>query len=122
MAVSTIELTARADYVIEVGTSGGWRYRKWNSGITEAWILWTGTLTHYWTGNGFYGYSTGVFHYPAGLFVGNPTVTADGVIGNGFYMGTAIMLGDGTVGLAALSTASGTQTCTFSIHAIGRWK
>ena len=27
------------DYVVEEGTSGIWQYRKWNSGIMEAWII-----------------------------------------------------------------------------------
>lgn len=27
-----------ADYVVAEGTSGNWRYRKWNSGIAECWL------------------------------------------------------------------------------------
>ena len=27
------------DYVVEEGTSGIWQYRKWNSGLMEAWII-----------------------------------------------------------------------------------
>ena len=30
---------AMADYIVEQGTSGGWTYRKWNSGIAECWGL-----------------------------------------------------------------------------------
>lgn len=26
-----------ADYVVAEGTSGNWRYRKWNSGVAECW-------------------------------------------------------------------------------------
>lgn len=33
------------DYVTEEGTSGNWQYRKWNSGIVEAWYSTTGSLT-----------------------------------------------------------------------------
>lgn len=29
--------TLKVDYVVEEGTSGGWTWRKWNSGIAEAW-------------------------------------------------------------------------------------
>lgn len=28
---------AAADYIVEKGTSGGWQYRKWNSGVAECW-------------------------------------------------------------------------------------
>ena len=34
----TIEEIGAADYVIAQGTSGGWTYRKWASGIAECWI------------------------------------------------------------------------------------
>ncbi len=30
-------LGAVADYVVEEGTTGGWTYRKWNSGVAECW-------------------------------------------------------------------------------------
>lgn len=38
------------DYVTEEGTSGGWSYRKWNSGIAECWGLFTQTVevTNVW--------------------------------------------------------------------------
>lgn len=32
-----LDASLLADYVIEQGTSGNWRYRKWNSGKIEAW-------------------------------------------------------------------------------------
>lgn len=35
MATSIIK--ANTDYVIEQGTKNGWNYRKWKSGICEAW-------------------------------------------------------------------------------------
>lgn len=37
MAVSTIQ--SKADYVVEKGTSGIWTYRKWASGIYDAWYI-----------------------------------------------------------------------------------
>lgn len=36
-AISSIPSTPAADYPVEVGTSGGWTYRKWNSGLGECW-------------------------------------------------------------------------------------
>ena len=36
------------DFVVEQGTSsGGWLYRKWNSGIAECWYLYVGTISPY---------------------------------------------------------------------------
>ena len=34
---SDIGVVAPADYIVEKGTSGGWQYRKWNSGVAECW-------------------------------------------------------------------------------------
>ena len=32
------------DYVVEQGTSGDWKYRKWNSGKAEAWVNSSATI------------------------------------------------------------------------------
>lgn len=29
----------KVDYVVDIGTSGVWTYRKWNSGYVEAWAV-----------------------------------------------------------------------------------
>lgn len=34
---SDIGVVAPADYIVEKGTSSGWQYRKWNSGVAECW-------------------------------------------------------------------------------------
>lgn len=34
---SDIGVVAPVDYIVEKGTSGGWQYRKWNSGVAECW-------------------------------------------------------------------------------------
>ena len=49
-----------ADYIIEQGTSGGWAYRKWNSGVSECWAHFgtTSTNSGAWTTN-----------FPTGLFM-----------------------------------------------------
>lgn len=117
-----ITLPSPADYVIETGTSGYWTYRKWNSGISECWLTWTGTLSHYWSGNGLYGYSTGAINFPSGLFITTPSITADGAIGSAFYLGTTIMPSATGVNVAACTTISGQQTCTFHIQVKGKWK
>lgn len=115
-----------ADYVVEQGTettSGiTWTYRKWNNGTAECWGIWEGNLTHYYTGNGLYGYSLSPCTFPTSLFTGVPTVNADGRIGNGFYVGTSIDASASSANIVAMGTASGTNACKFHISAKGVWK
>lgn len=110
------------DFVVSHGTDGIWTYRKWDSGIAECWGIWTGTLTYYYSANGFGGYNTGSINFPNGVFNATPTVTADGAIGNGFYAGSIPTATSTYVSIIALGTAIGTVSCMFNIHAIGRWK
>lgn len=111
-----------ADYVIEQGISDSWTYRKWNSGIAECWEIWTGNLTHYYSGGSLQGYSCTVT-FPTNLFISTPLVNVDGRIGNGFYLGTSIDVSAiSSANIVAMSTSSGTVACTFHIHAIGKWK
>lgn len=68
----TETLAALGDYVIEEGTRGNWKYRKWNNGKIEAWGSYTfsakqGTA---WTG-GLY-YSDETVSIPSGIFTAAP--------------------------------------------------
>ena len=45
----------KADYVVEQGTADIWTYRKWNSGVAEAWTLASNGSTAMTTAEG-YGY------------------------------------------------------------------
>ena len=38
------KLSAISDYITESGTSGGWTYRKWNSGLAECWGRYFGNV------------------------------------------------------------------------------
>lgn len=61
------------DYIVEQGTSGIWTYRKWNSGIAEAWgntSVTVVTQTAY--GGGFYNGSVFEQGLPTGLFLTTP--------------------------------------------------
>ena len=115
-----------ADFVVDEGTetvSGiTWAYRKWNNGTAECWGIWEGNLTHYYAGNGLYGYSLSPCTFPTSLFTGVPTVNADGRIGNGFYVGTSIDASASSANIVAMGTASGTNACKFHISAKGVWK
>ena len=111
-----------AVYITEQGTSGIWTYRKWNSGIAECWGTWAGTLSHYATAGGFYGFTTTVY-FPSGLFNARPTVCYNSQVANGFSMtGATLSVSSTTMGLYALGQVGNTQTCTFDIQVRGRWK
>lgn len=42
----------KVDYIVEQGTSGGWTYRKWNSGLAECWRNSTGSIPSGWSSSG----------------------------------------------------------------------
>lgn len=111
------------DYVVEQGTSGIWTYRKWNSGIAECWGTHIETLSSYYTFTPFYAYYTTVT-YPSGLFTAKPMLRYGVAIGSGFSVAAGNMVGSATqTNLYALASTGGdSQSCSFDIHAIGRWK
>ncbi|GEM_PF-3646248 len=102
-----------ADFVIAQGTSGIWAYRKWNSGIAEAWGISTGTTD-----------AGGVYHaslshpFP---YVENPVIAA-----------TAYVAGDSTARIGYVNTSrtsmefyvhgfANNSACA-RLYVIGRWK
>ena len=110
--------------VIESGTSGIWTYRKWSDGTAECWGRAVKTLSHYTTSNGFYGYYTD-FAFPSDLFIAGstPTHTYTATVGSGFGIAAGGQSTTNTnMRVYALSSASGSQSCTFDIVAKGRWK
>ena len=114
----------KADYIIEQGTSGIWTYRKWASGIAECWGLWYGTLSHYGSALGGYAYNSGAISYPSGLFIAKPNAQFSGYIGSGFCLCGNILSNSSKDNIVcyAIATASGSQSCGFYIHSVGRWK
>ena len=114
-----------ADYVVEQGFEDIWTYRKWQSGIAECWGAWSGTLSHYSTPFGGYGYNTGDIDLPTNLFTEIPIVTYSGKINNGFVLTgtvTNASLTTSTVRGYLVSSASGEQDVTIYFRIIGRWK
>lgn len=116
-----------SDYVIETGTSGGLTYRKWNSGVSEAWHLeYLGELS-LTTGMAGGVYSSTacngrVINFPSGLFVSKPIVVGN-VYSDG-YTFCQVAVADNTRAIYRIwssysITISGTE---MMIHAIGRWK
>lgn len=65
-------LAALGDYVIEDGTSGNWKYRKWNSGKVEMWgsYAFSAKQGTSWAA-GLY-YTDETISFPAGIFTAAP--------------------------------------------------
>ena len=64
-----------ADWVVEQGTNGSWKYRKWHSGKVEAWARWNvGDVACTITASTFGGYrsSSLSFAIPNGIFTTAP--------------------------------------------------
>lgn len=112
-----------AAYVVEVGVSGSWTYRKWSNGTSECWGTINGTLSPYTTFNGFSGYEGGI-DFPSGLFNAVPNVQFQAYIGNGFAIPARGGISTATqfkwVALSNVSTAN--TTVKIDAFAIGRWK
>lgn len=115
------------DYIVDQGTSGTIRWRKWNSGVSECW----GTTT---SGNaGWAGWgnlyelnSFPVITFPS-IFIEAPSFStsvtlASGAATCGYEIGSITKTN--VTGLCALrpNNPGGTTSATFRWHAIGKWK
>lgn len=111
-----------SDYIIEEGTSGIWKYRKWYNGTYECWGTYTETISNYGTALGGYSYVTSNISIPSGFYE-LPKMFYSGKIGSGFCLtGTGNYVTRSAVKCYAVATASGSQATTWDIHLIGRWK
>ena len=115
-----------ADFILEQGTSGMWTYRKWNSGISEAWgesSLTVATQTAY--GNGFYNGSVINHTLPNGLFNARPMVVAS-VSNTGdaqLYYPVIAVTRAGEINYSIMSTKSNASATVYvSFRLTGRWK
>lgn len=117
--------TDAQDYVVEHGTSGVWKYRKWASGVSECWAIYGETLTSYavpWQGaSAFYTSVT----FPTGLFVATPNMTTDFICDSVLAIscgGLHSLTATGTNLYGISIGATGSQPCTWNIRVVGRWK
>lgn len=126
------EVSAKMDasvvHIVETGTSGNWKYRKWSDGTSECWGTFSWNITS-WTawGSDYYSTSGGNWAYPTGLFNAVPMFTIHGRLSSGDSW---------LAGAASAGTASQTPTFFFTratrgtnnitgyvdIHAIGTWQ
>ena len=116
------------DYVVAQGSSGNWRWRKWDSGVAECWQRHSYLTTKMVAvGNIFYAPdNVGGFAYPF-EFIAKPTelVSCDGNIG-GWYAAAHNLPTNTTTEtgyynfFSALSRPS--DWVAMNIHVTGRWK
>ena len=115
----------KADYVIDEGISGNWTYRKWNSGIAEAWLgpISAGSvaMTSLW-GYGYYS-TIKTYYLPTSLFISTPNLEVSGNLqgGLGNFVLSNQANGDSFDGYW-WSTKSETRTTYLNAYAKGKWK
>lgn len=109
-----------SDYIVEQGTSGIWGYRKWADGTAECWGRWSGSLTHYATYLGGYGY-TALVALPF-TFAAEPIYTYIGKVGSAVGIPASLYGDTSKVQVVLLSNTSGTQSIDANIFVRGRWK
>lgn len=96
------------DYVTAQGTSGAWKYRKWNSGKVEAWayISFTSTTPAVWASP--IRYIDKTFTIPSGIFASAPRMT--GSSNSNQYWAVDVS--------ASSSTAGSVRFCTVASSAL----
>lgn len=123
------DLTGITDYIIAQGTSGIWTYRKWASGISECWGIYTasGSFTNsanQWRGLYFVAITSGVA-FPEDLFTEKPTLQVLLDVGNfpGFIYHDSGAAVTHTGAIAVASPGAFTiNDPKLHLYAAGKWK
>jgi len=113
------------DYIVEQGTDiNGWYYRKWNSGIAEAWKEEVKNAVVNSTWGNLYTSPTLSSSFPAGLFTSVPCVS---IYVTGSY--SAFLTNSSTTSKDTITyticrptSVSSSQDYTAHIRAVGTWK
>lgn len=112
------------DYVVEEGTTGGWTYRKWNSGVAEAWRRTALTSYKMTSAVGGNGYATDYWTLPNGLFTSiveahiNRIHGGNGLVSCSIYSMTTSRLDH----YVWITGTTGTISMELSIGVKGTWK
>jgi len=115
-----------ADYVVEQGTSGNWRYKKFRSGQSEAWYKGTVNIsTNTAWGSMYFSGDPTQISIPTGVFNSRPTVNI--TVGNNSYMlGASTLTGTSANNVSFYiynsRQISSSFTVNVDIHCIGTWK
>ena len=114
--------TAGEDYIVEQGTNGIWTYRKWESGVSECWCTWSGTVASYTSVFGGYGYYKDI-NFPTGMFNVAPKPFFTAKVGTSFGLSAMVMPISATSGrFFFVGSSSGSQSVTLHLYLIGTWK
>ncbi len=115
------KLGAMKGYVVEEGTSGIWRYKKWSSGLMEAWMYERNTfaVTPVEVLGGYYGSTT--INTPSG-FKSRPTGFASGYLGSGIGFAMVSRNTVTRVNVGILSNANNATMTLESLYIYGTWK
>lgn len=120
----------KVDYIVEVGETNGWIWRKWNSGLAECWktITHNTALSTSW-GSMYYGTTTPRMNYPFAFAV-RPTEVVS--LGASTYQGIIYPEKDGKgensklqCGCYNICRTSSITTATdfyINFHISGRWR
>lgn len=115
-----------ADYVVEEGNFGIWRYRKWQSGIAECWGNCTTSITCTEQRNSVYVDSLKRLSLPTDLFIAAPIVNINALHATGWNFLIAHIYSVDMAVVSYLPASTGQindmQTVTFSVTARGKWK
>ena len=114
-----------ADYIVEQGTSDGWAYRKWASGVAECWAKITQTVTPGGAWAGTLNLTPYVITVTTPIeFTGIDCVNASVYVGNGHTITSSVSTTTpNKISIPALSGyLTGQQECLAYVHVMGRWK
>lgn len=115
-----------ADYITAQGTSNGWVYRKWNSGISECWGNFSHSSVSISSKSGNAWYSGEIYEtFPSGLFNASPVycdVSANPNAGVSFEVASGLSSTRTQAIYLMRLEGSATVSVWLQIHAIGTWK
>lgn len=112
-----------ADYIVEHGVTGGWTWRRWNSGTAECWFNGDATLTYGQKINGFF-FSYGSVGFPF-TFISEPTVTYSTYTTEGYdFVGKSVIYQQKSFYFYIGSSVDLTsvKTTKLRVYAVGAWK
>lgn len=117
----------KTDYIVEQGTSGGWTYRKWNSGKYECYRFYNFASYAVNTARGsLYSGAWATVAFPSSAFTAAPTVTATLAFSTDAYAMFVQMKSatstDVTMRLVSSASVSSGSAGYAHIHAVGTWK
>ncbi len=110
--------------IVEEGTDGIWRYRKWSNGVAECWGNTVATAYNMSNTYGSLYYATAkICDFPTGLFIEQPIATVSRTtLGDGLCDASPYAVSTTGINAYVYNSLSGTKTLSFAVYAIGKYK